>query len=95
TAFVAATILHKEYGMTRSPWFSVGGYALATATGVMRVLNNRHWISDVMAGAGIGIISTELGYFAADLIFKDRGVERYELDGEVSVNPSFVDIQMG
>ena len=48
-----------------------------------------------MAGAGIGIISTELGYFAADLIFKDRGVERYELDGEVSANPSFVDIQMG
>ena len=95
TAFVAATILHKEYGTTRSPWFSVGGYALATATGVMRVLNNRHWISDVMAGAGIGIISTELGYFAADLIFKDRGVENFELDGEVSANPSFVDIQMG
>lgn len=95
TAFVAATILHKEYGTTRSPWFSVGGYALATATGVMRVLNNRHWISDVMAGAGIGIISTELGYFAADLIFKDRGVENFELDGEVSANPLFVDIQMG
>lgn len=95
TAFVAATILHKEYGTTRSPWFSVGGYALATATGVMRVLNNRHWISDVMAGAGIGIISTELGYFAAHLIFKDRGVENFELDGEVSANPSFVDIQMG
>ncbi|UKI43204.1 MAG: hypothetical protein L6U16_08860 [Porphyromonadaceae bacterium] len=29
------------------------------------------------------------------MIFKNKGVERYELDGEVSVNPSFVDIQMG
>ena len=57
TAFLAATILHKEYGMTRSPWFSVGAYTLATATGVMRVLNNRHWISDVLSGAGIGILS--------------------------------------
>ena len=47
TAFMAATILHKEYGLTRSPWYSVGAYTLATATGVMRVLNNRHWISDV------------------------------------------------
>ena len=44
TAFMAATILHKEYGLTRSPWYSVGAYTLATATGVMRVLNNRHWM---------------------------------------------------
>ncbi|MDO4511754.1 MAG: phosphatase PAP2 family protein [Bacteroidales bacterium] len=95
TAFVAATILHKEYGMTRSPWFSIGGYALATATGVMRVLNNRHWISDVMAGAGIGIMSTELGYFVADMIFRERGVKNFELNDEMSPNPSFFDIQMG
>ena len=61
TAFLAATILHKEYGLTRSPWYSVGAYTLATATGVMRVLNNRHWISDVLSGAGIGILSVELG----------------------------------
>ena len=42
TAFVGATILHKEYGRTRSPWYSVAAYGSATATGVMRVLNNRH-----------------------------------------------------
>ena len=42
TAFVGATLLHKEYGLTRSPWWSVAGYGVATATGVMRVLNNRH-----------------------------------------------------
>ena len=61
TSFVGATILHKEYGLTRWPWFSVAGYGVAAATGVMRVLNNRHWVSDVMSGAGIGIMSTELG----------------------------------
>ena len=42
TAFVGASLLHKEYGLTRSPWWSVAGYGVATATGVMRVLNNRH-----------------------------------------------------
>ena len=26
TSFVGATMLHKEYGLTRSPWFSVAGY---------------------------------------------------------------------
>ena len=37
TSFVGATLLHKEYGLTRSPWFSIAGYGVATATGVMRV----------------------------------------------------------
>lgn len=96
TAFVAATVLHKEYGLTRSPWYSIGGYAVATATGVMRVLNNRHWISDVMAGAGIGILSTELGYFAADLIMGNRGIQHLELDNARNTeHPSFFDVQMG
>lgn len=77
TAFMAATMLHKEYGNV-SPWISIGGYSLATATGMMRVVNNRHWMSDVLVGAGIGILSTELGYFLADLIFKDKGLN-YDL----------------
>ena len=34
TSFVGATMLHKEYGLTRSPWFSVAGYGVATATGM-------------------------------------------------------------
>lgn len=96
TAFVAATVLHKEYGLTRSPWYSVGGYAVATATGVMRVLNNRHWISDVMAGAGIGIMSTELGYFVTDLIMGNRGIQHLEADNIRNLeHPSFFDVQMG
>lgn len=96
TVFTAATILHKEYGLTRSPLFSIGGYAVATATGVMRVLNNRHWISDVMAGAGIGILSAELGYCFADLIFRDKGIKHYEFDDLSNPDhPSFFDIQMG
>ena len=94
TSFVGATILHKEYGLTRSPWYSVAGYSVATATGIMRILNNRHWISDVMSGAGIGILSTELGYAFSDLIFKQKGLLRNDLEG-FSDNPSFFSISMG
>ena len=97
TAFLAATILHKEYGLTRSPWYSVGAYTLATATGVMRVLNNRHWISDVLSGAGIGILSVELGYGLMDLLFKNRGLQRGDLSvfPDLRTNPSFFAISMG
>ena len=94
TAFVGATLLHKEYGLTRSPWWSVAGYGVATATGVMRVLNNRHWISDVMSGAGIGILSTELGYAIGDLFFKQKGLLRNDLILD-NKKPSFFSISMG
>lgn len=94
TSFVGATILHKEYGLTRSPWFSIAGYGVATATGIMRVLNNRHWISDVMSGAGIGIMSTELGYALGDILFKGNGLLRNDLISDPE-NPSFFAISMG
>lgn len=97
TAFVGATLLHKEYGLTRSPWYSVAGYGVATATGVMRVLNNRHWVSDVLSGAGIGIMSGELAYALSDLLFKERGLLRGDISGERSIidHPSFFSISMG
>ncbi|MBF9239588.1 phosphatase PAP2 family protein [Hymenobacter sp. BT683] len=57
-AFLTATLLHEQYGR-RYPWLSVSGYAVATATGTMRVLGNKHWASDVLAGAAIGFLSAE------------------------------------
>ena len=98
TSFVGATILHKEYGLTRSPWYSVAGYGVATATGVMRVLNNRHWVSDVLSGAGIGIMSGELAYAFSDLIFKDTHLLRGDLADHPNLkrqHPSFFDVSMG
>lgn len=85
TAFMIATMMHKEYGL-RSPWFSFGAYTMATATAMGRILNNRHWASDILAGAAVGIAATQLGYYLTDLIFKDRYLSesytrpRYEYD---------------
>ena len=97
-AFMCATMLHKEYGTTRSPWYSVGGYALATTTAVSRMLNNKHWLSDVLVGAGIGILTTELGYYITDRIFKDRGLIRQShehLPLDTDRKPSFVGVKLG
>lgn len=61
TAFAAAAFMQHEYKDV-SPWYGVAGYAAATATGILRLYNNRHWVGDVVAGAGFGILSTNLAY---------------------------------
>lgn len=66
-AFMSATMLSIEYGHL-SPWISAGAYGLATATGLMRIGQNKHWASDIVTGAGIGILATELGYMVAEAV---------------------------
>ncbi|MDR0874167.1 MAG: phosphatase PAP2 family protein [Prevotellaceae bacterium] len=62
TAFCAAAFLHEEYG-DRSLWISAGGYTMATLIGFSRIFNDRHWVSDIVAGAGVGILSVKLVYW--------------------------------
>lgn len=62
TAFTGATVLFLEFKYTE-PLLAYSGYIFATATGVLRVTNNAHWLPDVLASAGIGIITTNLVYY--------------------------------
>ena len=61
-AFMGAELVRIEYG-EEHPWLAVGAYTLATATGALRVYNDHHWLSDVIAGAGVGILSARIGYW--------------------------------
>ena len=72
TAFVAAEFLHQEY-KNESVWISIGGYSVATFVGIARVYNNKHWVSDVVAGAGIGILSTKVVYWIYPCVRKKIG----------------------
>jgi membrane-associated phospholipid phosphatase len=62
TAFAGAEFMYQEY-KDKSIWYGISGYIVATATGAFRVVNNRHWVTDVVAGAGIGIITTKAAYW--------------------------------
>ncbi|MEQ8477691.1 phosphatase PAP2 family protein [Fulvivirga sp.] len=73
-AFVAATFMHKEYGHL-SPWYSIGAYTIASSVGILRVLNNRHFSSDVLVGAGLGILATNFVY----LSHKVKNKKKYHL----------------
>ena len=75
TAFAAAAFMWQEYKDV-SPLYGIAGYAAAVATGYLRISNNKHWIGDVVAGAGMGIISTKLAYWIYPAIkrkfFRDK-----------------------
>lgn len=82
-AFAAATFMHREYGH-KSIWYSIGAYTVATGVGTMRVMNNRHWVSDVLVGAGIGILSTNLVYLTHQYRWGKKNKS-----GQTSVMPSY------
>lgn len=60
-AFASAEFLKQEYADV-SPCIGYGGYVVASVVGGLRIYNNKHWLSDVVAGAGLGIASTKIAY---------------------------------
>ena len=84
TAFLTATWLQKEYG-GKYPWLSGIGYAVATMTAQQRILRNKHWCTDTMAGAVLGVVAAELGYWASDLVLGDHS---YRIFDEFSYDSS-------
>ena len=59
-AFTLAEVLHQEY--KDKPLIYITGYTIATTVGAMRILNNKHWLTDVLVGAGVGMAATKLVY---------------------------------
>lgn len=61
-AFAAAALLSEEYGY-RYKWVPYLSYGLASTVGILRIANNKHYLSDVLVAAGIGILSTKVAYW--------------------------------
>lgn len=60
-AFAGAEFMAQELGDV-SPWYTVLGYTCATVTGISRISHKDHWFSDVVTGAGLGILCTKGAY---------------------------------
>lgn len=59
TAFMGAEIVREEYG-----WgYGAAAYGISALIGIARIYNDRHWANDIIAGAGIGILSARIGYW--------------------------------
>lgn len=73
-AFAGATIFCDEFTQL-DPILTATVYSGAAAVGALRILNNRHWASDVVAGAGFGILSAKL----SEWIVEPHGKKRQAL----------------
>lgn len=63
TAFLGAELIRHEYGWA----YGIGAYAVASGIAFLRLYNNRHWLNDVLAGAGFGILCANVGYWLLPL----------------------------
>ena len=67
-AFLSATFLHHELRSAQFSdlkgrnWIIAVGYAAAATTGTLRIMNNAHWLTDVLAGAAVGMLAGNLAY---------------------------------
>lgn len=91
-AFAGAELLRREY-WHKSPWIGVAGYLVAGGTAFMRLYNNCHWLNDVIAGAGIGILCAEAAYWLYPVISKTFFKKRY--NANVFLAPAVSTNQLG
>ncbi len=89
-AFTNAAVLCNEFKQT-SPWFAYSGYAFAATTGTFRMLNNKHWLSDVLFGAGIGILVTNIVYYFEPL----KSFNPFKSSKDLLLIPQFSDNKLG
>jgi membrane-associated phospholipid phosphatase len=88
TAFFGATLLAKEYG-ENYPWITVGGYTIAGTTAFLRMANNKHWASDVLMGAGIGIASAEIASYLYPKIKSKLNKSKTAWNFEPQIAPNY------
>lgn len=63
TVFMGAELVRKEYGIG----YGIGAYSIAFGVAFLRLYNGRHWLNDILAGAGLGILTAQLGYWLLPL----------------------------
>ena len=80
-AFAAARSIDKEFRKT-SIWIPIAGYAVATAIGVERVVNDHHHWYDAVAGAALGVGSAELTWWLSDKLLGTRSNVAVGTDGQ-------------
>ncbi len=76
-AFAGAELTRQFYG----PWWGTGAYCMASLTGYLRIRNRRHWMTDVVAGAGTGILAARAALWLLPVERRWFGLDRRKAEG--------------
>jgi len=74
TSFLGSELLRKNYKDTY-PLLNYASYAVAIGAGALRLYQNKHWLSDVFAGAVLGAAAVELSPRLMDAIIEKVNIE--------------------
>lgn len=86
TAFNSATLLFLEY-KDDNIWFASSGFVIATATGFFRVTNEKHWVADVLFGAGLGMSTAFVVHYWSPDIYKFVKKHFFKKSDDISLLP--------
>lgn len=87
-AFMGAEFLWQEYKDV-SVWYGIAGYSLAISTGLFRMYNKKHWLGDVVAGGGIGILSTKAAYWIYPVLKRKVTKKKSKNDTDIAFAPFY------
>jgi len=74
-----------EYGTN----IGIVSYFVAAGVSFLRLYNGRHWVNDVIAGAGIGILSARVGYWMLPLYRKWFGWNKPGKNSSIILSPQY------
>ena len=83
-SFIAATVAHKLYGRQ----ISSPAFLLAGLTGISRIHDNKHYLSDVIFGAALGI-TIGLGFSKE---FQTERMQKIDDGGILIKNSYFINV---
>jgi len=73
-SFLGAEMFRQEL-KDKHPVWSYAGYAAAISTATLRLYHNKHWFSDVLTGAAIGVLSAKLSPVLIDKIIYSTNIQ--------------------
>lgn len=76
-AFTGAELMRLDYGNA----IGSGAYVFSSAVAVSRLYAGRHWLSDILAGAGLGILSAHAGAWLLEPVKSLFGLPDWSWDG--------------
>jgi len=74
TSFLGSEMLRQEL-RDKHPAWSYSGYVVVAGTAVMRLYRNKHWFSDVLTGAVIGVLSAKLTPLLIDKVIYNTNIQ--------------------